>query len=195
MNPSWNDVMKFDLGDKPIIFDIGGYKGDFTEMCLEKYPNAEMIYLFEPHEEYYRSIFKRFLLRDKTIKNVRIFRLGISDLHGQKYMYGAGDSKSTIESEGIKTVSTFITLENVHQCYPKDVVDLIKLNVEGAEYEILEKIISDNTATIYKNILVQFHKNVPKYEKRRDAIQEKLSETHELIFNYPFIFEGWQIKK
>ena len=61
--------------------------------------------------------------------------------------------------------------------------------------KILEKIISDNTATIYKNILVQFHKNVPKYEKRRDAIQEKLSETHELIFNYPFIFEGWQIKK
>ena len=193
VNPTWHDVMKFDLPDNPIIFDIGGYKGDFTAMCLEMYPNAKM-FVFEPTEEYYRIVFERFKIDGLINRDATIIRFGISDLHGQKYMYGAGDSKSIIESDGVRTVNEFTTLENVCSCYAVKSIDLIKLNVEGAEYEILEKILSDGTALVYKNILVQFHKNVPDYEKRRKNIVNKLFETHDKILNYDFIFEGCKLK-
>jgi FkbM family methyltransferase len=194
MNPNWDDVMKFDLGYSPIIFDVGGYKGEFTDRCLRKYTNP-FIYVFEPAENYYKNLIDKF----QRNVSVYIFNLGISDKEQSAYLYGEND-EITMINEGkttmdMRAVGCFKELDRIMYKCMVTKIDLLKFNIEGAEYKVLEYLIRHDLLCCFKNILVQFHKNVPNYEKRRDAIQEKLSETHTQIFNYDFVFEGWQIKK
>lgn len=35
MNVTWSDVMKFELPPSPIIFDVGGYEGTWTDELLK----------------------------------------------------------------------------------------------------------------------------------------------------------------
>jgi hypothetical protein len=43
-----------------------------------------------------------------------------------------------------------------------------------------------------ENIQVQFHDFVPDAEGRMQRIQEKLAQTHELTYQYLFVWENWR---
>ena len=73
-------------------------------------------------------------------------------------------------------------------------VDLIKINVEGGEYSLLERMIDKQIIENFKNIQVQFHKFFPNSAQRRNAIRNALSKTHFITYDYPFIWENWQRK-
>ena len=45
-----------------------------------------------------------------------------------------------------------------------------------------------------QNIQIQFHDFVPNAEQRLAKIQRGLEKTHELVFRFLFIWEGWEIK-
>jgi hypothetical protein len=67
----------------------------------------------------------------------------------------------------------------------------MKINIEGAEYCVLESLI-DNIEKI-GGILVQFHK-IDFYQQRYDDIAEELSKTHNLKWRFPFVWEYWEQK-
>jgi hypothetical protein len=72
-------------------------------------------------------------------------------------------------------------------------VDLMKLNIEGAEYELLERVLGGGRAGMFGRILVQFHDELPDAEQRADAIGAALAETHELVWRVPFVWESWRL--
>ena len=74
-------------------------------------------------------------------------------------------------------------------------IDLMKINIEGGEYELLEEILSSGWVHNIKNLQIQFHDFFPEAKGRMEAIQEKLSFTHELTYQYPFVWENWQLIK
>ena len=63
------------------------------------------------------------------------------------------DIESNYELSNLKSISDFIIEKKIEQ------VDLLKLNVEGAEYEILDNLISNNLLGKVKTLLIQFHLN------------------------------------
>jgi hypothetical protein len=71
-------------------------------------------------------------------------------------------------------------------------IDLIKINVEGAEYEILEKVLDHGLAGQLHDIQVQFHGVVPDAAARRDALRGRLVRTHRLTYDFPFVWENWR---
>jgi hypothetical protein len=73
-------------------------------------------------------------------------------------------------------------------------IDLIKINIEGAEYDLLDQLLESELHEIITNIQIQFHDFIPFAETRRDAIREKLARTHELCWDYPFVWESWELK-
>lgn len=73
-------------------------------------------------------------------------------------------------------------------------IDLIKINIEGAEYDLLDSIIEEGLQTRISNIQVQFHDVVSDAEKRMKGIQKMLEETHEVTWQYPFVWENWRIR-
>ena len=70
----------------------------------------------------------------------------------------------------------------------------LKLNVEGAEYEILDKLLSAGQVSGIQYILIQFHKGPLNCVQRREQIQMRLGETHKKVFDFPFVWELWREK-
>jgi cellulose biosynthesis protein BcsQ len=74
-------------------------------------------------------------------------------------------------------------------------IDLMKINIEGCEYNLLECLIGIGFIKNIKNIQVQFHDFVEDAEKRMMEIQKNLQKTHYLTYQYPFVWENWEIKQ
>jgi len=87
MIPTWKDVMKFKLKENPIIFDLGGYMGDWTQIAKE-YHSDSIIYVFEPVKKHYDIIVNRFI-NDSSVK---VFNFGLSDKNDFVKITLTGDS-------------------------------------------------------------------------------------------------------
>jgi hypothetical protein len=62
-------------------------------------------------------------------------------------------------------------------------VDLMKINIEGGEYELLEHLIARGLTKRIRNIQVQFHEDVMAGAAgRMERIQSRLAETHHLTY-------------
>jgi hypothetical protein len=72
-------------------------------------------------------------------------------------------------------------------------VDLIAINIEGGEYELLDAMFSDHgTANQFNYVLIQFHDFVANAPKMRDELREHMLRTHDLIWDFPFVWECWK---
>lgn len=190
---TWDDVMIFDINrENPIIFDLGGHKGDWVQIVLNKYQNPT-IYVFEPIKKYYNIISERF----NGNTNVKIFNFAISDRTYESEISLEGDASTiyfgskSVEKESIKLKSiTEFLFEN--QIF---FVDLIKINIEGSEYGLLEHLVNTPELCVFQNYAVQFHKNVEDYINRRLNILNVVEKFFNIIYNYDFIWECWSIKK
>ena len=73
-------------------------------------------------------------------------------------------------------------------------IDLMKVNIEGAEYDLLDDLIETGCVRTVRNLQVQFHDFVPEAQARMRAIQRRLAETHEPTWRYEFVWENWRRK-
>ena len=71
---------------------------------------------------------------------------------------------------------------------------MIKINIEGGEFEFLENIIKSELVTKFDNIQVQFHDFVPNSDIRMSEIQKELSKTHYLTYQFEYVWENWKRK-
>jgi hypothetical protein len=72
-------------------------------------------------------------------------------------------------------------------------IALCKINIEGCEYALLDYIISKGLHEKVRNFQVQFHlldnmNNDLMYQ----GIADSLSETHDLTWRVPFVWENWR---
>ena len=72
-----------------------------------------------------------------------------------------------------------------------DNVDLMKINIEGAEFPLLEKMIKMDLLRRVDCFMIQFHEWHPGAYSRRRKIRTELSKTHRLVWDYHFVWEKW----
>ena len=70
----------------------------------------------------------------------------------------------------------------------------MKINVEGAEYKILNELINNKSISKISNLQVQFHMFDENNNNEYEPLIQKLSETHELSWRFPFVWENWRLK-
>jgi FkbM family methyltransferase len=73
-------------------------------------------------------------------------------------------------------------------------VQLMKINIEGGEYELLERLIDTGLVNIIDNIQVQFHDILKASSERMTSIQAALAKTHIPTYQYRFVWENWRRK-
>jgi hypothetical protein len=73
-------------------------------------------------------------------------------------------------------------------------IDLIKINIEGSEFDLFEYLLSHQFLSRITGILVQFHNFAPQSESRMQAIKSGLRTTHECVFEYKFVWEYWKLR-
>ena len=180
----------YNLDSDSIVFDLGGYRGDFASKIYEKY--GSKIYIFEPVDEYFKHIDKRFLGN----KNIKVYNFGLSSVNKKtnislndngSSVYGASSS-SELEPIELRNISDFITENDIRK------IDLMKINIEGGEFDVLPELIKTDQINMVTNLQVQFHKFVDQAKLKRREIRKQLRSTHKLTFDYYFIWENWQKK-
>lgn len=179
----------YDLTPDSLVIDCGGFEGNFANLICEKYACAVIV--FEPVPIFCRQV-------EATLKKwpkVIVFNLGIG---GRSRMtpFEVKGSMTGIASIGRERVVVNIrdiieVLEEFGEKFNTNSVDLLKLNIEGAEYETLERLLSAGAQTRFKNIQVQFHSVVPDSRVRRAAIMERMEKTHDITWEDPQFDIGW----
>jgi len=181
--------LDYNLNENSIVFDIGGYIGEFARDIYCKY--SSNIYVFEPVPEFCFQIKTRFINTPK----VRIFNFGLGK-RNLSTLINLEDNSSSLHTVGSKTITIEIKSFNEFiEIYNIENIDLAKINIEGAEYDLLDSIIEAKNITKIKNIQVQFHDFIfTDGSQRMREIQSRLSQTHILTYKYEFVWENWRLK-
>lgn len=181
--------LNYSLNKDSVVFDLGGYKGEFAASIYNKYQSV--IYVFEPVPSFYNIIEKAFADNDK----VTAYKYGLAGKDGDMQISSTDDSSSVYITKGASQIIALKSIVNFIKTNDIDCVDLIKINIEGGEYEVLEALLDNNMISIFKNIQVQFHDFIIENARERmEAIQKRLTATHELTYQYDFVWENWKLK-
>lgn len=182
----YNLRLAYELKEDSLVYDIGGYLGDFASDIFSQH--LCRVKIFEPvpdHAEYIKNRFTK-------NKKVEVFDFGLSSENTFGLISNASESSSLYDGEKLLTVP-LVSLQEFMESQ-NDTVDLMKINIEGGEYDLLENTPMDVLSKT-KNIQVQFHIFVDNCIERMYEIRKKLSKTHTCTYRYDFVWENWQLKK
>jgi FkbM family methyltransferase len=183
----------YDLNKDSVVLDFGGFTGGFAEKITSKY--GCKVYIYEAVNRYYQQIV------NKNNPNLIPFNCGVSTLNGKTHIhvcdegsaignYAEQKKKNDKNSSYQSNVAKFahepleeIVVRDVVQILNEyDRVDLLKINIEGIEYEILPRIISSGHINKIKHIQIQFHDFVNNGEFLHEHITTELKKSHNLVF-------------
>jgi len=177
----------YPLKQTSVVFDVGGYEGEWVKRIFNKYKCH--VYVFEPVKSYAEKIRKAV-----PDKKVRVFDFGLSGKTRSEKINVDKFTSSTFKSgDRAQTIKLFDVIEFCQQHNIKK-IDLIKINIEGGEYELLERILDSKFVNNIDRFQIQFHDFVPMGELRMEKIQRRLSKTHKPTYQFWFVWENW-IKK
>ncbi len=182
--------LDYPLTSESVVFDLGGYKGEWAQQIYDRYKCH--IHVFEPVPALAVAMKTHFsTLTDK----IHIYDFGLSNKDTTLKLSYSDDgssfyqSSSTIIDANVKSIIGFLKDNHIHK------IDLIKLNIEGDEYAVLNELLDHNFIDNITDIQVQFHDFVPNAKSMRDDIRNRLSQTHECTYNFVFIWENWTRKR
>jgi FkbM family methyltransferase len=180
--------LKYDLTAQSLVLDLGGYEGQWSSEIFSMY--CCTIHNFEPVPEFAENIRQRFLRNPHIF--VHQYGLANNDISTSISLSGASSSQHKIGEQRVsiqlKKASKFFEENKISS------VDLMKINIEGGEYDLLEHLISINFVKNIKNLQIQFHDFLPDSRERMQKIQEALERTHKLTYQYEFVWENWEVR-
>jgi FkbM family methyltransferase len=178
------------------VWDVGGFHGEWTSKIMSMY--GCRVELFEPAPNFIE------LCKKQLGKNLRIrinpFGLGGESRTATFVMLDNGTS----EFSGLKTNYFTSKIMDVTELFNdrkkqglwtenEGVISCIKLNIEGGEYEVLEKLLSTGMIRYFRCLLIQFHRQPIGYENRYKNIICQLQDTHCKVYSYPYVWERWDL--
>jgi FkbM family methyltransferase len=182
--------VNYPLTQESIIFDIGGYHGDFAATIHDKY--GCVVYIFEPVPEFYHKCVNRF----KGNKKIVCLNYGISSADGFLDISLAENSTS-FHSKNAQCATQKVQIRSIVDCireFEIKQIDLMKINIEGGEFDVLPAMIASGDINKIKYLQIQFHNFVDDAISQRAKIRAQLAYTHIEMWNYEFVWESWMLK-
>jgi len=177
------------LDSSSIVFDMGGYEGSWAAEIFSRY--ACRVEIFEPAPAFAEKIKIRFAKNP----NLHVHTCGLAGRTRTEHLSLSSDASSVFIKPDGATVP--IELVDAMDWFDRNTtprVDFMKINIEGGEYELLERLIETGLISRVIHLHIQFHDIAPESESRMKAIRSKLALTHDALFHYTFVWDGWRIK-
>ena len=182
--------LDYPLNKDSVVFDLGGYRGDFAAAINARY--GCKVYLFEPVLKSYQNCVSRFQENSQII----CFNYGLSSKEGWLNI-GLAENSSSFDSPHAQGAVERVQLRSVVECINElniDKIDLMKINIEGGEFDVLPAIIKSGDIKKVNYLQVQFHNFVNNAEAQRTALRIHFEKTHTKMWDYYFIWESWELK-
>ncbi len=166
------------------VVDIGSYRGDFLSKRVELEPK-KMFYGYEPIHEFLAEAAKHF----EGLQNIFLYNYGLAASDKVTQFQLSGDASGLSENRQ-NTVT--VTLKDIaNEMVFSNPTSLVICNIEGGEYELINRLIETNLIKNIEVLLLQFH-NISE-SSRRDMVNIRglLARTHYSEFKYDFIWDAW----
>lgn len=177
--PDW-----FRLGKKSLVLDCGANVGHISKLLAS---TGATVIAFEPDPIAYEKLF----LRCGKKKNITLIKKGVWDKNsviqfyshqestGGEACYTVGSSilaeKINVSTEKTQSIEVIDLVEFMQQ--QKRKIDLVKLDVEGAEIDILHRVIATEAWHLFDRMYVETHETkIPSHVKKLQQIKEKIKE-------------------
>jgi len=149
----------FDIKENDLVIDVGGHVGYFTIYAAKKAKNGKII-TFEPSKESFIALKNN--LKINNIQNVIIENVGVGAKSGTAILnvdttHSIGNSIFYSSKNSEKEDIRITTIPEIVKKYKIKSIDLLKLDCEGAEFEIILNLPSTILNTI-KKISMEIHK-------------------------------------
>lgn len=178
-----------DLDGSSVVVDVGAFVGEWSERIHERY--GPTIHAFEPNPSSFRALRDR--IGGRPGVSLHPFGLGGRDerttldptdgpgasTHGTS----SGDHLATVEVRDVAAVLDELAVAEL---------DLVKLNIEGAEYDLLDRLLDTGWASRIRLLSVQFHEWHPHAHRRRREVRRRLAATHDEVWDHPWVWELWR---
>lgn len=165
-NPYWyfhsvkeifvDNVYKFNSNvDKPYIIDCGANWGLSVIYFKQIFPNSQIL-AFEPDEEIFKLLKNNvlnFSLKDVELLNVAVWSVNTELEFSSDGSLGGSVSKLKINKSPI--IKRKVEAISLKPFLEGKIVDFLKLDIEGSEFEVL-KSIKDDLSDV-KNIFIEYH--------------------------------------
>lgn len=175
----------FSLTTTSVVIDVGGYRGDWASDIYSRYRCP--VFVLEPVIAFCQHLRTRF----SQNPDIQIIQAGLGAQSGEQSISLQADGTSffratdVMQTVRMKSAKDFFAEEQLTE------IDLIKMNIEGSEYELLEHLIAIGMVPHIRHFLIQFHDISPDSYARMQKIRKELSKTHRPLFQYDFIWEAW----
>ncbi|MDP1683936.1 FkbM family methyltransferase [Hydrogenophaga sp.] len=180
--------MDYEISAEEIVLDVGGFEGQWASDIFSRYLCS--IHVFEPVPRFANAIRQRF----SRNPSIQLHEAALGSNDATLSITIDGDASSTL-LEGEQHIDVpILRCADVIARHAWSEIALMKINIEGGEYELLEHLLDTGFVSRVRNFQVQFHDFVLDAHPRMLAIQERLRVTHELTYYFPFIWENWKRK-
>lgn len=179
------------LDSTSVVFDVGAHVGNWLARIIQRYD--PVIHTFEVHPRFCDLLERRFGRNPK----VTIHRCGLgfpprTELFAEAgpatTARGLGPSHGTAD---VVACTLADPSETISRLAPQG-VSLMAMNIEGAEYEVLERILDSGCIVLIRDLMVQFHDVSADSAAHRERIRGRLEATHFVTFRYGDFWENWR---
>ena len=184
-DPNDNLRYEYDLKSTSLVLDLGGYQGQFASDIYARY--CCRVLVFEPVESFADKLKERF----KRNSNIEIFNFALGSKARQETISLLAEGTSLYRESSDKAIIQFVDTGEFFADHNIQSVDLMKINIEGGEYELLPKLFEEGLINRVKNIQIQFHDIENGSEDKMMKLCRELSKTHRPTYQYKFVWENW----
>ena len=165
---------EYDLQPSDTVIDLGAYRGEWSNEIRARYGCC--VIAVEPTDAI-DDYACEYIKKAAWTTNGRI-------AVGGAYYYTSQYEPATREFDAFD-------INELLACY--DSIALLKINIEGAEYVVLDHIIQHGYHKRIRNLQIQFHliEGQPT-QAWYDGIVSRLQLTHQIEWRYPFCWESWR---
>lgn len=192
--PAWYEMngdktlrLFYDLDDQSVVFDLGGYQGQWASDIFAMY--CCNVYIFEPIAEFATFINKRFQRNTR----IHVYALGASNRNEKRYISVDEDRSSLYKVKTHMDEVDMVDLVEFIESKKFSSIHLMKINIEGSEFELLRHLIDHSMISRIRDIQIQFHEFIPNSERLITELREELQKTHHLTYKYDYIWENWRL--
>lgn len=149
-------ISEIKLNSDEIFVDIGANVGSYTLQIASKYPNNKIISI-EAHPDEFNAL-KRNIIQVNNLKNVILVNMGVFSNSDEISLYeqGVWTASSSVYVKSGKSIKVPCdTLDNIIQKLENNKIFVIKMDIEGSEYDALRG--ASKTLQNCKKIIIEVH--------------------------------------
>ena len=188
-----------DLPEGAAVLDVGAYIGEWSEKVLqraaERGPSDLLVHAFEPEPHAFTRL-EAGVGQDRRV-HLHPVGLGGRDRAEQLAIGGPGssvfidgDTPGFLGAADIELRDAGPMLSSLGV----DRFDLVKINIEGGEFELLDRLHHSGWLARMGTVIIQFHEFGPDAYRGRRRNRKDLARTHRCTWNYAWVYERWDPK-